>query len=171
MQSLSGHYLMRQQVPMVFSLHLVYLSTAACISEEIKLGLSWRKDFYGSKVKHKSQNVTFCELAQSICKHWVATIDAPTSAHSVFTSFSLSRRCCLPFCRNKFGLMLAQGYFKGQKSRINHKLQLLWLCLIWNHRVVSTRCAIKYPWSFYFFSLSKYCCLHFWRKKFGSMLA
>ena len=33
-QSLSGHYLMRQQVPMVFSLHLVYLSTAACISEK-----------------------------------------------------------------------------------------------------------------------------------------
>ena len=36
MQSLSGHYLMRQQAPMVFSLHLVYLSTAACISEELK---------------------------------------------------------------------------------------------------------------------------------------
>ena len=34
MQSLSGHYLMRQQVSMVFSLHLVYLSTAACISEK-----------------------------------------------------------------------------------------------------------------------------------------
>ena len=45
MQSLSGHYLMRQQVPMVFSLHLVYLSTAACISEETKLGPFWRKDF------------------------------------------------------------------------------------------------------------------------------
>ena len=47
MQSLSGHYLMRQKVPMVF-----------------------------------------------------------------FTSFSLSRYCCLRFCRNKFGLILAQGYFK-----------------------------------------------------------
>ena len=34
MQSLSGHYLMRQQVPMAFSLHLVYLSTAAYISEK-----------------------------------------------------------------------------------------------------------------------------------------
>ena len=33
-QSLSGHYLMRQQVLMVFSLHLVYLSTAACIPEK-----------------------------------------------------------------------------------------------------------------------------------------
>ena len=45
MQSLSGHYLMRQQVSMVFSLHLVYLSIAACISEKIKLGPCWRKDF------------------------------------------------------------------------------------------------------------------------------
>ena len=59
MQSLSGHYLMRQTVPMVF-----------------------------------------------------------------FTSFSLSRYCCLRFCRNKFGLILAQGYFKGQRSSIIHKFQL-----------------------------------------------
>ena len=55
--------------------------------------------------------------------------DAPTSTHGVFTSFSLSRCCCLHFCRNKFGLMLVQGYFKGQRSRINRKLQLfLTLC-------------------------------------------
>ena len=33
MQSLSGHYLMRQQAP-VFSIHLVYLSTAAWLSEK-----------------------------------------------------------------------------------------------------------------------------------------
>ena len=46
MQSLSVHYLMRQQAPMVFfHFILVYLSTAACISEEIKLGPCWRKDF------------------------------------------------------------------------------------------------------------------------------
>ena len=50
--------------------------------------------------------------------------DAPTSTHGVFTSFSLSRYCCLHFCRNKVGLILAQGYFTGQKSSIIHKLQL-----------------------------------------------
>ena len=49
---------------------------------------------------------------------------ALTSTHSVFTSIGLSRCCCLHFCRNKFGLMLAQGYFKGQRSSMNHKLQL-----------------------------------------------
>ena len=49
---------------------------------------------------------------------------APTSTHGVFTSFSLSRCCCLHICRNKFWLILAQGYFKGQRSSIIHKLQL-----------------------------------------------
>ena len=44
-QSLSSHYLMRQQAPMVFLLHLVYLSTAAYISEKIKLGPCCGKDF------------------------------------------------------------------------------------------------------------------------------
>ena len=49
---------------------------------------------------------------------------APSSTHGVFTSFSLSKCCCLHFCNNKFGLLLAQGYFEGQRSRINQKLQL-----------------------------------------------
>ena len=38
--------------------------------------------------------------------------------------FSLSKCCCLHFYRNKFGLLLAQRYFEGQRSSINHKLQL-----------------------------------------------
>ena len=45
MQSLGGHYLMSQQVSMVFSLPLVYLSATACISEKKKLGPCWGKDF------------------------------------------------------------------------------------------------------------------------------
>ena len=69
MQSLCGHYLMRQQVSMVFSLHLVYLSTAACISEKYKVGSMLAQGFLRVKVKQKSQNVTFCELAQEICYH------------------------------------------------------------------------------------------------------
>ena len=50
--------------------------------------------------------------------------DAPSSTHGVFTSFSFSRCCCLHFCRNKFGFMLAQGYCNGQRSSIIHILQL-----------------------------------------------
>ena len=44
MLSLSGHYLMRQQVPTVFLLLLVYLGTVAYISVEISLGSFWRRD-------------------------------------------------------------------------------------------------------------------------------
>ena len=58
MQSLSGHYLMRQQVPMVFLLLLVYLFTVAYISVEISLDSFCAGIFYGSKVKHYSQIAT-----------------------------------------------------------------------------------------------------------------
>ena len=38
MQSSSGNFSMRYQVPMVFLLLLVYLSAVACISEERNFG-------------------------------------------------------------------------------------------------------------------------------------
>ena len=53
MQSLSGHYLMRQQVSMVFSLHLVYLSTTACISEKNKVGSMLAQGFLRGKSQAK----------------------------------------------------------------------------------------------------------------------
>ena len=42
MQSLSGHYMKHQQVPMVF---LLYLSAVDCISGEVNLDPYWRKYF------------------------------------------------------------------------------------------------------------------------------
>ena len=45
MQSSSSHYLMRQQVPMVFLLLLVYLSAVAYISLEKQFGLMFYKIF------------------------------------------------------------------------------------------------------------------------------
>ena len=44
MQLQSGHYLMRQQVPLVLLLLLVNVSAVDCTSEDIKLGSCWRKD-------------------------------------------------------------------------------------------------------------------------------
>ena len=44
MQSSSGNYSMRHQVPMVFLPLLIYLSAVTCISEERNLGQCWRKD-------------------------------------------------------------------------------------------------------------------------------
>ena len=101
--------------------------------------------------------------------------DAPTSTHGVFTSVSLSRCCCLHFCRNKFGLMLAQGYCKGQRSSIIHKLQLFTtLCDMQSSTMIKWQ-LLDAPLGTYgvlpSFSLSKCCCLHFCRKKFGLLLA
>ena len=86
MQSLNGHYLMRQQVPMVFLLLLVYLGAVAYISVQISLGSCWRRDILRVK------------------------------GQALFTNCNF-----------------------------------LWLCVICNHREVTTRCAIKYPWCLYFF--------------------
>ena len=41
--TLSGRHLMRQKVPMVFLLLLVYLGTVVYISVEISLGSFWRR--------------------------------------------------------------------------------------------------------------------------------
>ena len=53
MQSLSGHYFMRQQVSMVFSLHLVYLRTVACISEKNEVGSMLAQGFLRVKSQAK----------------------------------------------------------------------------------------------------------------------
>ena len=59
MQSLSGHYLMRQQVPMMFLLLLVYLGTVAYISVEISLGSYWRRDILRVKGQALFTNCNF----------------------------------------------------------------------------------------------------------------
>ena len=115
--SLSGRHLMRQKVPMAFLLPLVYLGAVAYISAEISLGLCRRRDI----LKVKGQALfTCCNFYDFV---WYAIInmikwlllDVPSSAHGVFTSVSLSKCCFFHFCRNKFGLLLAWGYFKGQR--------------------------------------------------------
>ena len=126
MLSLSGHYLMRQQVPMVFLLLLVYLGTVAYISVEISLGLIWRRDILRVKGQALFTNCNFLCLCVHgvICNCWVATIWCAIKYPWCPFFFSLSKCCCLHFCGNKFGLLLVLGYFKGQRSRIYHKLQL-----------------------------------------------
>ena len=123
MQSLSGHYLMRQKVPMVFLLLLVYLGTVAYISVEISLGSFWRRDILRVKGQALFTNYN-CLWLCVICNHWVATIWCAIKYPRYLYFFGLSKCCCLHFCRNKFGLLLVQGYYKGQRSRIYPKLQL-----------------------------------------------
>ena len=126
MQSLSGHYLMRQQVPIVFLLLLVYLGTVAYISVEISLGSFWRRDILRVKGQAFFTNCNFLLLCVHgvICNCWVATIWCAIKYPWCLYFFSLFKCCCLHLCRNKFGLLLVWGYFKGQRSRIYHKLQL-----------------------------------------------
>ena len=122
MQSLSGHYLIRQQVPMVFSLLLVHLGTVAYISVEISLGSFWRRDILRVKGQALFTNCNFlwlCDM-QLLSGHYLMRHQVPWYIHF----FSLSKCCCLHFYRNKFGLLMVRGYFKGQRSRIYHKLQL-----------------------------------------------
>ena len=95
MQSLSTRHLMRQQVPMVFLLPLVYLGAVAYIAVEISLGSCWRRDISRVKGQILFTNCNFLWLCV-ICNHQVATT-----------------RCVIKY-----------PYFKGQRSRINHKLQL-----------------------------------------------
>ena len=118
MQLLSSHYLMCQQAPLVFSLHLVYISTAACISEKKSCVHVGARIFKGQMSSKNNKMLLFVSWRNKYAIIEWPLFDAPKSTHGVFTSFSLSRYCCLHFCRNKFGLILAQGYFTGQRSSI-----------------------------------------------------
>ena len=69
MQSLSGHYLMRQQVPMVFLLLLVYLGTIAYISVEINLGSCWRRDILRVKGQALFTNREFARRGTHLYAH------------------------------------------------------------------------------------------------------
>ena len=99
--------------------------------------------------------------------------DAPTSTHGVFTSFSLSRYCCLHFCISveiSFGSFWRRDILRVKGQALFTNCNFLWLCVICNCWVATIWCATKYPWCLYFFSLSKCCCLHFCRNKFGLLL-
>ena len=68
LQSLSGHHLMRHQVPMAFLLPLVYLGAVAYISVEISLGLCWRRDIWrvkGQALFTYCNFMTLCDMQSS----------------------------------------------------------------------------------------------------------
>ena len=123
MQSSSGNYSMRHQVPMVFLVLLIYLSAVTCISEERNLDQCWRKDILRVKVKHKSKIVTFCELAQSNeLTEWPLS-DAPTSIHffKLLLLYLITVACILEI---SLGSCWHKDECMGQRSTINHNVQL-----------------------------------------------
>ena len=92
MQSLSRHYLMRQQVPMVFLRLLVYLGAVAYISIEISLGFMLAQGYFKgqrSRIDHKLKLfMTLCDMQSSSGNY-----SMHHQVHMV-SSFSLSK-CCL----------------------------------------------------------------------------
>ena len=98
----------------VFLLLLVYLGTVVYVSVEISLGSLWRRDILRVKGQALFTNCNFLWLCV-ICNHWVATIWCAIKYPRCLYYFGLSKCCCLQFCRNKFGLLLVQEYFKGQR--------------------------------------------------------
>ena len=111
-----------------FSLHLDYLSSPTCISEKINLGPCWRKDFWGLKVKHKITKCYFLWVdainMQSFSGHYLMRQQAPMvfSLHLVLPQY-----CCLHFWKNKFGSMLAQGFLRVKSQVKITKCYFLWV--------------------------------------------
>ena len=152
MQSLSCHYLMGQQVPMVFSLQLVYLSTAACISEKIKLGPCWRKDFLRVKSHAK---ITKCYFL------WVSAINMQSLSGRHLMRQQVPMVFLLPLVylgaeayisvEISLGSCWRRDILRVKGQALFTNCNFLWLCVICNHQVATTRCAIKYPLCFNFF--------------------
>ena len=171
MQSLSSHYLMHQHAPMVFSLYLVYLSTAACISEKNKFGSMLAQWFLRVKGQAKITKCYFLWVdginMQSLSGHYLMHQKVPMVfllllvylGTVVYNSVEISLGSF--WCRDILRV-------KGQALFTN--CNFLRLCVICNHRVATIWCAIKYPRCLYFFGLSKCCCLHFCRNKFGLLV-
>ena len=138
MQSLSCHFLMRQQVPMVFSLHLVYLSTAACISEKIKLGPCWCKDFLRVKSQAKITKCYFLWVGainmQSLNGHYLMRQQVPMVCLLLLVYLGavayISVQISLGSCWRRDILRV-----KGQA--LFTICNFLWLCVICNHREVT----------------------------------
>ena len=87
MQSLSSHYLMRQQAPMVFSLHLVYLSTSSCISEKINLVHVGARIFKGQRSSKNHKMLLFVSWRNKYAIIEWPLFDAPKSTRGVLYFF------------------------------------------------------------------------------------
>ena len=151
MQSLNGHYLMRKQVPVVFLLLLVYLGAVAYISVEISLGSCWRRDILRVKGQELFTNCNFlwsdCDMQSSrrnySIRHQVPMVSLFLLVYLSAVAY-ISIEISLGSCRRR-DILRVNG--QGLITNCN----FLWLCVICNHLVVTTRCVINYPWWFYLF--------------------
>ena len=85
-----GRYLMRQHAPMFFSLHLFYLSTAACISGKKSWVHVGKRIFQGQRSSTNHKMLLFVSWRNKYAIIECSLYVAPTSTHGAFTSLSLS---------------------------------------------------------------------------------
>ena len=106
--------------------------------------------FYGSKFKHYSQIATFYVSVWYAIIEW-PLFDAPSSTHGVFTSLVYLSAVAYISVEISLGSCWCKDILRVKDQGFIPNCNFLWLCVICNHQVVTTRCAIKYPWCFYFF--------------------
>ena len=171
MQSLSSHYPMRQQASMVFSLHLVYLSTAACISEKNKVGSMLVQGFLRVKGQAKITKCYFLWVGginmQSLSGHFLMRQKVPMVFLLLLVYLGTVDYISVEI---SFGSFYRRDILRVKGQALFTNCNFLWLCVIRNHWLATIWCAIKYPRCLYFFGLSKCCCLHFCRNMFGLLL-
>ena len=80
---------LRQQVPMVFSLHLVYVSTAACISEKKKWVHIGARIFKGQRSSTNHEILLFVSWRNKYAIIEWPLFDAPTSTVPIVFSLHL----------------------------------------------------------------------------------
>ena len=118
----------------------------AFLKKEIWVHLGARI-FQGSKVKHKSKIVTFCELAQSIWTYWVATTWCADKYPCLFLLLLLYLITVACILEISLGSCWHKEECMGQRSTIHHNVQLFMsLNNQCSHPMATTRCTNKYPW-------------------------
>ena len=111
---------------MMLSLLLVYLSTAACISEK-RVYVSARS-FQDQRSSTNHKMLLFVSWSSKYATIEWPLFDAPTNTHGVFTPFSLPQYCCLHFWKkNKVGSTLAQGFLRFKGHAKITKFCFLWV--------------------------------------------
>ena len=121
-----------------------YLSTANCISEKIKVGSMLAQGF----VRVKSQaKITKCYFL------WVGAKNMQSLSGRHLMRLQVPMVFLLPLVYLGVVAYLSVEVSLGSCWRMRVKGQglitncnFLWLCVICNHQVITTRCVIKYPW-------------------------
>ena len=154
MQSLSGHYLMRQQAPMVFSLHLLQYCCLHFWKD--KVGYMLTQGFLRVKSQVKVIKCYFLwvgaiNMQSLLSGHYLMHQHVPMVFSLLLAYLGaivyISVEISLGSCWRRDILRV-----KGQALFTN--CNFLWLCVNMvkcNHREVTTRCAIKSPWCLHFF--------------------